>query len=34
VDVAEAVRKLRQLEAERASAEAKMNAFLKELGYA
>ncbi len=33
VDVAEAVRKLRQLEAERAAAEAKMNAFLKELGY-
>jgi type I restriction enzyme M protein len=34
VDVGEAVRKLRQLEAERATAEAKMNAFLKELGYA
>lgn len=34
VDVAEAVRSLRQLEAERAAAEAKMNAFLKELGYA
>lgn len=34
VDVAEAVRKLRQLEAERAAAEAKMNAFLRELGYA
>ncbi|RKH29781.1 type I restriction endonuclease subunit M [Corallococcus sp. CA041A] len=34
VDVAEAVRKLRQLEVERAAAEAKMNAFLKDLGYA
>jgi type I restriction enzyme M protein len=33
VDVGEAVRKLRQLETERAAAEAKMNAFLKELGY-
>jgi type I restriction enzyme M protein len=33
VDVAEAVRKLRQLEAERTAAEAQMNAFLKELGY-
>jgi type I restriction enzyme M protein len=34
MDVGEAVRKLRQLETERAAAEAKMNAFLKELGYA
>ncbi|MCP3137788.1 N-6 DNA methylase [Pyxidicoccus xibeiensis] len=34
VDVEESVRKLRQLEAERAAAETKMNAFLKELGYA
>jgi type I restriction enzyme M protein len=33
VDVAEAVRKLRQLEEERSAAEVKMNAFLKELGY-
>ena len=33
VDVGEAVRKLRQLEAERAAAEVKMNTFLKELGY-
>jgi len=33
VDVADAVRKLRQLEGERAAAEAKMNSFLKELGY-
>jgi len=33
VDVAEVVRRLRQLEAERAAAEARMNAFLKELGY-
>jgi type I restriction enzyme M protein len=33
VDVSEAVQKLRQLEVERAAAEAKMNAFLKELGY-
>jgi type I restriction enzyme M protein len=32
-DVAEAVQKLRQLEAARASAEAKMNGFLRELGY-
>lgn len=34
VDVVEAVRKLRQVEAERVAAEAKMNAFLKELGHA
>jgi len=34
VDVAEAVRRLRQLEVERTAAEAKMNAFLKEIGYA
>jgi type I restriction enzyme M protein len=34
IDVAEAVQKLRQLEIERAAAEAKMNAFLKELGLA
>jgi type I restriction enzyme M protein len=33
VDVAEAVRKLRQLDTERAAAEAQMNSFLKELGY-
>jgi type I restriction enzyme M protein len=33
VDVAEAVRKLRQLESDRAATEAKMNAYLKELGY-
>ncbi len=32
VDVAEAVRKLRLLETERAAAAAKMNAFMKELG--
>ncbi len=34
VDVAAAVRRLRVLEAERAAAEARMNAHLKELGYA
>src|SRR5690606_28656454 len=33
IDVGEAVRKLRELENERAAAEARMNAFLKELGY-
>ena len=33
IDVAEAVRQLRELEVERASAEASMNKFLKELGY-
>jgi type I restriction enzyme M protein len=33
VDVAEAIAKLRELEAKRAEAEAKMNGFLKELGY-
>ena len=33
VDISEAVRKLRQLEAERTEAEAQMNTFLKELGY-
>ncbi|MBN8465937.1 N-6 DNA methylase [Corallococcus exiguus] len=34
VDVAKAIRKLRHLESERAAVEVKMNAFLKELGYA
>ena len=33
VDVAQAVAKLRELEQERAAAEAKMNGFLEELGY-
>ena len=33
VDVAEAVRKLRELELERATAEATMNQYLAELGY-
>lgn len=33
IDVGEAMQKLRQLEAKRAAAETKMNAFLKELGY-
>lgn len=33
-DVGAAIQKLRALEAERAAAEAKMNAYLKELGYA
>ena len=33
IDVAEAVRKLRQLEQERAAAEATMNRYLAELGY-
>ncbi len=33
IDVALAVEKLRELEAERAQAETKMNAFLEELGY-
>ncbi len=33
VDVAAAVKRLRELEQERAAAEAKMNEFLKELGY-
>jgi len=33
VDVAAAVRRLRDLERERGEAEAKMNAYLKELGY-
>ncbi len=33
LDVADAVRKLRQIEFDRTAAEAKMNAFLKELGY-
>jgi len=33
VDVATAIAKLRELESKRAEAEAKMNAYLKELGY-
>ena len=33
IDVAEAVRKLRELEQERAAAEATMNRYLVELGY-
>ena len=33
IDVAEAVRKLRALEGERAAAEAAMNRYLAELGY-
>ena len=33
IDVAEAVRKLRALERERAAAEAVMNRYLAELGY-
>ena len=33
IDVGEAVRKLRELEQERAAAEAKMNRYLAELGY-
>jgi type I restriction enzyme M protein len=33
IDVAAAVRRLRELEAERAGAEARMNVFLEELGY-
>ena len=33
IDVAEAVRKLRELEQERAAAEAAMNRYLAELGY-
>ena len=33
IDVAEAVRKLRELEQERAAAEATMNRYLAELGY-
>ena len=33
IDVAEAVRKLRALEGERAAAEAVMNRYLAELGY-
>lgn len=33
IDIGEAVRKLRALEAERAAAEARMNAHLKELGH-
>ena len=33
IDVAEAVRKLRALEGERAEAEAAMNRYLAELGY-
>lgn len=33
MNVSEAVRKLRQIEAERTTAETKMNAFLKDLGY-
>ncbi|MCK6545747.1 type I restriction-modification system subunit M [Myxococcota bacterium] len=33
VDVAEAIAKLRELEKKRTEAEARMNAFLKELGY-
>ncbi len=33
IDVGEAVRKLRELERERAAAEAKMNRYLTELGY-
>lgn len=33
VDLASAIAKLRELECERAEAEAKMNAFLEELGY-
>ena len=33
IDVAEAVRKLRELERERAAAEATMNRYLAELGY-
>lgn len=33
VDVASAIAKLREVEGERAEAEAKMNAYLKELGY-
>ena len=32
IDVAEAVRKLRDLERERAAAEARMNRYLEELG--
>ena len=33
IDVGEAVRKLRELEQERAVAEATMNRYLEELGY-
>jgi len=33
VDVASAIQKLRELEGKRAEAEAKMNGYLKELGY-
>ena len=33
IDVADAVRKLRELERERAAAEATMNRYLAELGY-
>ena len=33
VDVTEALKRLRQLEAERAAAETRMNSFLKELGF-
>ena len=33
IDVAEAVRKLRELERQRATAEATMNRYLAELGY-
>ena len=33
IDVADAVRKLRELEQERAAAEATMNRYLAELGY-
>ena len=32
IDVGEAVRKLRELERERAAAEARMNRYLEELG--
>ena len=33
IDVAQAIRKLRELEQERAAAEAAMNRYLAELGY-
>ena len=33
VDVAAAIAKLRELEGKRAEAEARMNGYLKELGY-
>ena len=33
IDVGEAVRNLREMEQERAAAEAKMNRYLAELGY-